>query len=831
MTKTHFSTIAAFAVYGCVSNAAAQYTYNYYYPPAPSSTAWGPAWAPDGKHITVSMQGSIWNVDPQTGVATELASDGRYDSSPSWSPDGKWIVYTSEAPGKNIQLAILDTGTGKSRLLTSDRYTYLDPAFSPDGKRIAYVSTAPNRRFHIYIRGFRDGQWDGEPVAVSSDNRYPRDRLYVGAWDIHIQPAWTPDGKELVFVGNRDSPLGSGDIWRMPAEPDGIRKAVLIWREQSLFRTRPQVSIDSKRILYSSHGGGIDQFNHLYVLPITGGAPYKLTFGDFDHFHPRWSPDGENIAFISNQGGLPQLWVQETYGGGPRRIDIRELRWKRPMGKLHVRVVDAATGSPVAARIHALAPDNKFYPPRDTYARIERSGEPSFHTAGEFLLEAPPGKMRVEAVRGLEYWPATATADIDAGATAQLELQLRRMANEAERGWYSGTTHSHMNYGGNLRNSPENIISMARAEDLRIVMGLVANKDNRVLDQQYFVPGGGEHPSSIGAAHVKLHVGQEYRPPVWGHVALLGLRDHLLSPFTNGYEGTAIASLYPSNTDMLRKARAQGALTAYLHPYSGDKDPLETDLGHAKAMPVDAALGTVDCLEWTYINSVQMAIWHHLLNNDIVLTPVGGEDSITDLHRGKQIGSVRTYARVSGPLTVASWLDAVRKGHTYFSSGPILDFRVNGKIPGEVIRLSAAGGTVTLEGAARSITPLSKVYVHSNGRVIREIPLAEGGRSATFREVVPVNESAWFSLYSEGPSDRTLDGEFPQAATNVIRVYAGDRKIRNRASAEYFLRWMDKLRAVADEWPWWRSDFEKSRVLTQFAEARSVYERLARESK
>lgn len=830
MTNQLLSRLAGVLICGCWSHAGAQYTYNYYYPPAPSSTAWAPAWSPDGKLVTVSMLGSLWNIDPATGVATELTADGRYDSSPHWSPDGNWIVYTSETPGKSIQLAILEVGTGKTKLLTNDKYTYFDPAFSPDGRRIAYVTTGPNGRFHIQVRGIHDGQWDGEPMAVTSDHRNPRDRLYVDVWDMHIQPAWTPDGKELVFVCNRDVPLGSGDIWKMPVEPDGIRKAVRIFREQSLFRTRPQVSIDGKRIVYSSNAGGADQFNHLYVLPTTGGAPYKLTAGEFDHFHPRWSPDGEWIATISNEGGLPQLLLLETYGGARKKVKVTERRWKRPMGKVHVRVRDEGTGKLTAARVHDLASDGKFYPPPDAYARIPLSGEPCFHTAGEFTLDVPPGKLTLKAMRGLEYWPARVDVGIVPGTTVQVELKLRRMANTARQGWYSGTTHTHMNYGGNLRNTPENMIFMARAEDLRMVMAEVANKDNRVLDQQYFVPGGGEHPSSKGDPDVKMHVGEEYRPPFFGHVSFLGLKEHLLSPFTTGYEGTGIESLYPSNTDILRKARAQGAITTQVHPFTGDKDPVATDLGHAKALPVDAALGLIDCLEWTYINAVQMGIWHHLLNNDIVLAPVGGEDSITDLHRGKQIGSVRTYAKVDGPLTVGTWIEALRKGRTYFSSGPILELRINGKLPGDIIRLPEGGGTVTIEGSVSSIAALSKVHLHSNGRILKQIPLDAAARQGSFREQIKVSESAWFSLFAEGPQDRSLDGEYPQAATNVIRVYVGGRKIRNRESAEYFLRWIDKLREMAEVWPGWRSPLEKSHVLTQFAEARGVYERLAQEA-
>ena len=163
---------------------------------------------------------------------------------------------------------------------------------------------------------------------------------------MHIEPAWTPDGKEIVFVSNRGVPLGSGDLWRMPVPPvtaDPMEKAQPILREQTLYRTRPDVSIDGKRIVYSSTAGASDQYAHLYVVPIQGGAPYKLTFGSFDDFHPRWSPDGEWIAYISNEGGLPQLCLLETYGGARKKIVIRERRWKRPMGRIHVRVIDEKT--------------------------------------------------------------------------------------------------------------------------------------------------------------------------------------------------------------------------------------------------------------------------------------------------------------------------------------------------------------------------------------------------------------------------------------------------------------------------------------------------------
>ena len=794
------------------------YMWNYYLPPAPSTTPWSPAWSPDGRALAVAMYGSIWKVDPKTGNATELTYNRKYHSSPAWSPDGKWIVYTADDDGRGIQLEILNVATGESRALTSDDQIYADPVWSPDGRRLCYVSTQPRGYFNIYIRDIRDGRFAGAPIALTRDRQYARDRLYFGRWDMHTQPAWTPDGKEIVFVSNHDVPLGSGDLWRMPAEADGMTRARRILNEQTLYRTRPDVSIDGKRILYASTSGAADQHTQLYVVPIAGGAPYKLTFDPHDHFHPRWSPDGEWIAYLSNEGGLPQLWLLETYGGARRKIEIKHRQWKRPMGRLRVRVADAATGRATAARIYYSAPDGKFYPPADAYARIGSNYRHAFHTEGEFTAEVPPGDITVEAVKGFEYQPAEAKVRVEADREATLTLPLKRVVDMPSKGWYSGSTHVHMNYGGNLGNTIPNMMMMSRAEDQHVLNLLAANKDNRIFDWDAFVPGGGEHPISRNDPNLKVIVGEEYRPPFYGHIFLLGLRDHLISPFLTGYEGTGVESLYPSNTDMFRKASAQGAVTGYVHPMSGDTDPLEKDLGVAKGFPVDAALGTVNALEWSTANHSQLPVWFRALSLDLPVTPTGGEDSITNLHHGKLTGSFRTFVHLDGPLTAERWLDGLRRGRTFFSSGPLLDLRVNGEIPGGVVRLPPGGGSIDVEARVWSHAPLTRVAIYANGKVLREFPASQ-----PFHERIPVTHSAWYVLYAEGPPNARLDAGYPQAGTNAIRVYVGEQKINDPEAAAYFLRWIDKLQQMAGAWLWWRSDKEKQHVFAQFDEARAVY--------
>ncbi len=90
-----------------------------------------------------------------------------------------------------------------------------------------------------------------------------------------------------------------------------------------------------------------------------------------------------------------------------------------------------------------------------------------------------------------------------------------------------------------------------------------------------------------------------------------------------------------------------------------------------------------------------------------------------------------------------------------------------------------------------------------------------------------LNESAWSALYAEGPYSDLLDVSMPQAGTNAIRVYVGDQKIRSAESAQYFIRWVDQLKAMAEKWPSWRSQKERQHVFSQFEEARRVYQRLA----
>ena len=805
------------------------YMQNYYLPPA-ASTPWRPAFSPDGEEIAFSMAGSIWKIRIGETTAHELTAESTYNSSPAYSPDGRKIVYTADHNSRNINLRLLDLTTGETHALTQGDFVNLDPVFSPDGRSIFYVSSAPDGWYHIHRLPLDEAGNPGTPERLTRDNDFGRPRLYFSRQDHHIQPTLSPDGSEMILVSNRGNPLGSGGVWRTKIGPDAMADAKEIFREQTLFRTQPQWSPDGKRILYSSHRGS--QYNNLYVLPADGGEPYQLTFGDWDHFEPRWSPDGEWIVYVSNEHGLSDLRLLRTFGGEEKKIEIRQRVWKRPMGTLEVIIRDGAGGPPTEAKVMLNAADGKAWTPSDAYHRIGIRALfiDFFHAGGKFQIELPVGEARMTVMKGFERFPAERTVMIEDGRVARVEVALERLTNLKAAGWYSSSDHVHMNYGGNLHNTPENLLFMAAAEDLDVVGEKVANKDNRVFDHQYWTGGYDEVRSTPERL---ISFGEEYRPPFYGHINFINLTKHLLSPFTTGYEGTAIESLYPSNTDMFRLGRKQGALSGHVHPFSSA--PEQGDWANARGFPIDLALESFDYLE--VMTGAQYAeftapVWHRALNCGYRVTPTGGEDSISNLHRTPALGAARYYAYVGDKLEWSRWLDAVREGRTFFTNGPLVSLEVNGQGPGSEIRLPEGGGSVEIAAQMQTAFPVDRVELIFRGKVVETIPTKNQGREASWRGTVRVDESGWFTLraLSDGPVP-PIDDTRLHSETAAIYTLVGEQPIRSREDAEYFLRWIDGVTKMAEEHPGWRSQREKDHVLGQFGEARAIMQQRAAEAR
>ena len=232
------------------------------------------------------------------------------------------------------------------------------PAWSRDGRTIVFVS-------------WRDG--NGEVYAMDADGSGPRNLTQHPAKD--VRPAWSPDGRRIAFVSRRD---GQSEIYVMNADGSGKRN---LTRDQAR-DDFPTWSPDGQRVAFLSGrlrsntvpGLGVHRFYsyHLYVMSADGSGLRRLTRKETGTYQVVWSPDGRTIYF--------GRYLVSTDGSGARRLlyipltavwspDGRQIAFVRglpvrskfggPVGRNHEIYVMNADGSGSRRLTHNRAYDGE----------------------------------------------------------------------------------------------------------------------------------------------------------------------------------------------------------------------------------------------------------------------------------------------------------------------------------------------------------------------------------------------------------------------------------------------------------------------------------------
>ena len=789
------------------------------------------AWSPDSRRLVYSMAGSLWRQELGSTKAEQLTAGPGYDYQPDWSGDGRWVVF-ARYDHDAIELWSLDMHDGRTRKMTSGGAVNLEPRFSPDGKRLAFVSTSYKGHFHIFVARFEDGLLS-DVQQLTRENISSLPRYYYSQADHEINPVWTRDGSEILFISNRGHIHGTGGFWKIKAEVGA--EAHEIHYEETNWKARPDFSPDGKRMVYASYMG--QSWHQLWVMPAAGGDAFPISYGAFDNVSPRWSPDGSKIAFISNRSGNTSLWVQAIPGGEQMEAVARERKYLKPMGRISLRVVDDLTlQHPVAARVFvtgedglAYAPDNAWMHADDSFDRSERPFEAHyFDTSGVSEITVPAGDVEVDVMRGFENHFEQRKVAVKADSTAQLTLRIVPLFIGVDEvpNWVSGDVHVHMNYAGTYRNTPAHLVEQADAENLAIVENLIVNKEQRVPDIAYFSPQA--DPAST-ANHLLLH-GQEYHTSYWGHLGLLNLTRNILLPGYAGYPNTAAASLYPANGNVADMAHQQGALVGYVHPFDSFPDPVK-DASLTNELPADVALGKVDYIEVVGFSDHKSTaeVWYKLLNCGFRLPTAAGTDFMGNYAslRGP-VGLNRVYAEVKpGPLKIEPWLAAIKAGRTFATNGPLLDFWMGEQPIGGEVRLEKKR-EVRFSAEMFSIVPMDHLQIVCNGKVVRELALDNNRTSAHVDGSIPLEASGWCVLraFSDKAEYPILD-LYPYATTSPVYVSVAGAPVRSAAGAAYFVAWVDRLIAAVQSNTSWNTEAEKASVLAMLQEARGKYAKMA----
>jgi len=274
----------------------------------------GPVWSPDGQriafHRVTETEVAIFIVLALGGAERKLLTLGSKLGATgglrtlAWSPDGRFIAFTYREPKEEpFKIFLVSPDTLARHPLTSPSAENLgdfNPAFSPDGQSVAFVRQRSPVSADIYIVPITGG----EPRRLTFDN-VPLSGL-----------AWTADGREIIFSSVREG--GSSSLWRIPAS-GGAAERVAIGGLNFYF---PNISRHGNRLTYVQ---AVDDSN-IYRIEVSDttvskNPPTKLIASTRHDDLPQFSPDGRRIVFLSDRSGqIYEIWMCNSDGTNLVRV-------------------------------------------------------------------------------------------------------------------------------------------------------------------------------------------------------------------------------------------------------------------------------------------------------------------------------------------------------------------------------------------------------------------------------------------------------------------------------------------------------------------------------
>jgi dipeptidyl aminopeptidase/acylaminoacyl peptidase len=269
-----------------------------------------PRWSPDGRYLAfVSKRGDdeaqVYLMPLDGGDARQLTKAKFGASQPAWSPDGKRMAYVARTGDYKTAKQRNAIEKNAPRVIRDLRYRF-------DG--IGYFD---ERRPHVFTIDVESG----ETKQVTSGD------YEDGA------PAWSPNGKWIAFSSDRERDrfqrFWTSDIWVVAATGGRARKLT-----RSKGRSgSPAFSPDGRQIAFVGHENGVEgssKNTHLYVVPLTGGRPPRSLSGPSDRSAYAdvgapgsafaWARDGRSVVFLAENRGAISLFRAGLANGSVSKV-------------------------------------------------------------------------------------------------------------------------------------------------------------------------------------------------------------------------------------------------------------------------------------------------------------------------------------------------------------------------------------------------------------------------------------------------------------------------------------------------------------------------------